>query len=69
MTERKLTEAQQRILAEVAATGERGDRMRDDYSPIARLLELGLVAKSGYAFGSSSYRITDAGRAALEEGR
>lgn len=63
----KLTKAQTRVLAELGERDGRGDRMSDDYAPIAKLYELGLASKSDYAFGSSTYRITEAGRAALEQ--
>jgi hypothetical protein len=62
----KLTEAQRRELREMGARSYRS-YYADDYKPICRLLELGYVDRQEDKWGSSTYAITDAGRAALIE--
>lgn len=63
----KLTPAQ---LRELTAMAGRDYRSHYDsaYRPIVRLHELGYVDREDGRFGSSTYAITDAGRAALTSG-
>jgi hypothetical protein len=62
----KLTKAQRRELAELAAA-DYPVGYSDDYKPIQRLCELGYVDRQEGKY-SSAYTITPAGRAALADG-
>lgn len=61
----KLTTAQLRELSEMADRDYRS-HYDDRYRPIIRLLELGYVDREVGKYGSTTYAITPAGRAALE---
>ena len=63
MSETKLTDAQRRELADMAERDHRS-HYADNYAPIKKLLALGLVDRQEGRY-SSTYAITDAGRAAL----
>lgn len=65
----KLTEAQRRVLADLEARGEYGERMSVDYAPAAKLRILGFANMEDESFGAAFFTITEAGRRALEEGK
>lgn len=60
----KLTKAQRRELMEIAGRAYRSHYI-DEYKPIVALLRLGYVERQTGKFGSSTYSITPAGRAAI----
>lgn len=60
----KMTKAQVRELTDMATRDYRS-HYDSSYKPILRLLELGYVDKQDGKFGSATYAITPAGRAAL----
>lgn len=62
----KLTAAQRRELAAMSGREYRS-HYPDDYKPIVRLLELGLVDRQDAKFGGGTYAVTPAGRAALSD--
>lgn len=64
LQEIRLTKAQLRELGDMASRDYRS-YYSDHYAPIKRLLDLGLVDRLGAKYGSSTYAITDAGRALL----
>ena len=61
----KLTKAQLRELQDMAGRDYRS-HYDPAYKPIVRLLELGYVDRKDGKFGSATFAITDAGRAAVE---
>ena len=62
--DRRLTKAQARELRDMGGRDYRS-YYADHYAPIQRLLELGYVDRQEAKYGSSTYAITPAGRAAL----
>ena len=61
-----LTAAQRRELIDMAGRDYRSSYSRS-YRPIMALLSLGLVDEKLGKYGTATYAITDAGRAAVEE--
>lgn len=62
----KLTNSQQEALADINERGESGKYYSDGYPPVRKLVELGFIERGPGKWVNVVYRITEAGKAALE---